>query len=640
MEEQIASNGKVKKQMGAYTFRVEGYSGLPTTIGTSTESPEFPLVGHTWQLRIFPGGSLDMHKSYVSFYLASKSNRQARASYKLSVLNQRPGGADETFSSSGVRVFEAKGTQIDGWGRDKFMLISTLKDPSLGFYVNDTVIFKVSLTVFGGLETAAFPIVSSRDLTSPDITLNESMFFLLQDSLAAKDNTSTDMVLLAGDEEEPLHCHRCVLKARSPVFNAMLSVPTIPMVPRLTSKGSDLSNSGESRKEDTATAAGAGRSSEPSHVLFPPGLVTHRGHVQKHEYGNEQGLGLASTVSVSTESEGEEDIALEQRPLKRGAGRATNEESKRGEDSFFGVASSPLGVNKRCWDYRVSRARYTEGGRGVVTMPETDVAVAREMLVFLYSDAFSSSTVVETYAVPLLVVAAKYQVARLFTIVEEYLRVQVELSTAVPLLQLANAYDARKLRSACMTFIVENPTEIVKLKEYQALPHLASCLPQGNPLAECFVHGDEGRIGSGSTSPLSVTEQCTGGMTSRALSLDQEAMLCGSTYAPGALGLRETIERALQTSTVYSGNSIFSTADSMGSAGSEAATWRPGGGTADTPGNGAEGSTLSSTLHVTTSLDTTGASAQLDIHGAATQSRRAEEALQEYQRQRRGCAIM
>ena len=78
----------------------------------------------------------------------------------------------------------------------------------------------------------------------------------------------------------------------------------------------------------------------------------------------------------------------------------------------------------------------------------------------------------------------------------------------------------------------------------------------------------------------------------------------------------------------------------MGSAGSEAATWRPGGGTAETPGNGAEGSTLSSTLHVTTSLDTTGASAQLDIHGAASQSRRAEEALQEYQRQRRGCAIM
>ena len=342
MEEQIASNGKVKKQMGAYTFRVEGYSGLPATIGTSTESPEFPLVGHTWQLRIFPGGSLDMHKSYVSFYLASKSNRQARASYKLSVLNQRPGGTDETFSSSGVRVFEAKGTQIDGWGRDKFMLISTLKDPSLGFYVNDTVIFKVSLTVFGGLETAAFPIVSSRNLNSQDMTLNESMLFLLQDSLASKDNTSTDIVLLAGEDEEPLHCHRCILKARSPVFNAMLSIPTTPTVPKLASKGRDLDNDAETW-EESDTAACAAASSEPSNIVFPRGRVLCRVHEDELEH--EDGLDHVQEhrlESMSASTEGEEGEVLEQ-GFKRGVGTPWNEESKRGEDSFFGVASSPLG---------------------------------------------------------------------------------------------------------------------------------------------------------------------------------------------------------------------------------------------------------------------------------------------------------
>ena len=80
-----------------------GYSGLSTRVGDSTESPEFELCGHVWQLRIFPGGSLEAHRAYLSYYLASKSTRSARASYKLSVCSQVAGGTDESFASSGVR---------------------------------------------------------------------------------------------------------------------------------------------------------------------------------------------------------------------------------------------------------------------------------------------------------------------------------------------------------------------------------------------------------------------------------------------------------------------------------------------------------------------------------------------------------
>lgn len=81
-------------------------------MGDSIESPEFLLCGFQWQLRIFPGGSLESHRGYISYYLASKSNRVARASYKLSVCNQIAGADDESFASSGVRVFEAKGVQV------------------------------------------------------------------------------------------------------------------------------------------------------------------------------------------------------------------------------------------------------------------------------------------------------------------------------------------------------------------------------------------------------------------------------------------------------------------------------------------------------------------------------------------------
>ena len=100
--EEKSSVSRVKKSHGLYSFRVEGYSGLSTRVGDSTESPEFELCGHVWQLRIFPGGSLEAHRSYLSFYLASKSSRSARASYKLSVCSQVAGGTDESFASSGV----------------------------------------------------------------------------------------------------------------------------------------------------------------------------------------------------------------------------------------------------------------------------------------------------------------------------------------------------------------------------------------------------------------------------------------------------------------------------------------------------------------------------------------------------------
>lgn len=110
--EEKSNVAKVQKNCGAYKFKIEGYSGLSTKVGDSVESPEFTICGHTWQLRIFPGGSLEHHKGFVSYYLASKSTTLARASYKLIVKNQIPGGEDESFSSSGIRVFEPKGIQV------------------------------------------------------------------------------------------------------------------------------------------------------------------------------------------------------------------------------------------------------------------------------------------------------------------------------------------------------------------------------------------------------------------------------------------------------------------------------------------------------------------------------------------------
>jgi hypothetical protein len=115
MIEEKGCVSRVKKLYGTYRFRVEGFSGLPNRVGESVESPEFSLCGHVWQLRIFPGGSLEQHEGFLSFYLASKSNKIARASYKLSIVNQIIGGEDETFSSTAIRIFEPKGVQVSAF---------------------------------------------------------------------------------------------------------------------------------------------------------------------------------------------------------------------------------------------------------------------------------------------------------------------------------------------------------------------------------------------------------------------------------------------------------------------------------------------------------------------------------------------
>jgi hypothetical protein len=244
MIEEKLDRSAVKKSFGAYSFQIQGYSGLPSRVSDCVESPEFSLCGHKWQLRIFPGGSLDSHREYLSFYLASKSNRVARASYKLIVLNQVEGLEDEGFSSSTVRIFEAKSTQvicllllaaldishvlfalehfsvervqIDGWGRDKFMEASLLRDPDFGFCIDDSVTFKVEITVYGDLE-AVGSCEQTGGVGAEDSTLERSMFELLHFP------THSDVSFIVGAERVVVPAHKCILMARSPVFYAMFS---------------------------------------------------------------------------------------------------------------------------------------------------------------------------------------------------------------------------------------------------------------------------------------------------------------------------------------------------------------------------------------------------------------------------------
>lgn len=217
MEEEKSAAAKIEKVAGSYSFAVEGWSGVSNEVGESTESPEFELCGKTWQLRIFPGGSLEAHRGHVSFYLASKSSTTTRASYKLIIKNQAHNGKDEEFASTGIRKFEAKGVQIDGWGRDRYISSSKLKDPWNALCVDDIVLFRVEVTVYGGL----CPIPQSTCIDGDPVpTLAES----LDNAMEKSQETFADLTvqLVNGDA---IPAHKCILAARSPIFQAMLAAP-------------------------------------------------------------------------------------------------------------------------------------------------------------------------------------------------------------------------------------------------------------------------------------------------------------------------------------------------------------------------------------------------------------------------------
>ena len=229
--EELSYKSSVNSLSGKFSFEVDGFLNLSDEVGETIESPEFELCTRLWQLRIFPGGSLQAHKGYLSFYLASKSIIVTRASYKLIVvrqerlstdsdedepLNVSTSRPDEVFASTGIRKFEARGVHVDGWGRDKFISNAVLRDPSNGFIVNNKIIFRVEITVFGDLDVPFNQklIISSKKENTMKNDFKRVLF----------DKSTADLKLIVGEDgnTEAISVHRAFLCARSPVFRAML----------------------------------------------------------------------------------------------------------------------------------------------------------------------------------------------------------------------------------------------------------------------------------------------------------------------------------------------------------------------------------------------------------------------------------
>lgn len=93
---------------------------------------------------------------------------------------------------------------------------AVLQDPDYGYCLNDSVVFKVEIILFGELESASFPPVSTVNSNIMPPSLSKSLKQLLLSEDVA------DIILNIGTTQ--LNAHRCILCARSPVFNAMLTL--------------------------------------------------------------------------------------------------------------------------------------------------------------------------------------------------------------------------------------------------------------------------------------------------------------------------------------------------------------------------------------------------------------------------------
>mmetsp|Transcript_23081 Transcript_23081/g.33804 ORF Transcript_23081/g.33804 Transcript_23081/m.33804 type:complete len:368 (+) Transcript_23081:142-1245(+) len=215
MMQEVSTTSRVKRLTGKFTHSVVGWQAIPQLVGDHIESPLVELCGHKWKIRIFPGGSAMKHSNYVSLYLANRSSNAVSATYKLFIHNQETNEDEIIFTSAGVKLFDTQGQgRIDGWGRDRFIMKERLAAES-PYRINDTVVFAVEITVYGDVEHYC-------NFVGEGSTLDQDMRSLLS---SPSSSNSDIKIIIGGSREFPLH--RCILSARSPVFKAMLSHPTL-----------------------------------------------------------------------------------------------------------------------------------------------------------------------------------------------------------------------------------------------------------------------------------------------------------------------------------------------------------------------------------------------------------------------------
>lgn len=210
---------KMRKSNVSFTTTFTGFSGYPAQVGVYTSSPHVELDDRIWSLRIYPGGYDEESKGFLSCFVAYESHGYARASFKLSIVNQK-GWKNHCYTSDGVKSFVCSFDPMENqaWGEAKFVSKADLGNKANGYVVDDKLVIKVEMTVYGDIEqsvhTAHPPCIGSPSKARSMVDEMSSILF---------DDTISDITIKV--EEELIPAHKFILCLRSEVFRAMLRSP-------------------------------------------------------------------------------------------------------------------------------------------------------------------------------------------------------------------------------------------------------------------------------------------------------------------------------------------------------------------------------------------------------------------------------
>lgn len=142
----------MKRTEVSFTSTFVGLSGYPDTVGAFTSSPTVELEDRFWSVRIYPGGIDQESKSFLSCFVACESPETTRAAFRISILNQK-GWKNHHYVSDSVKQFQNYSSScINFWGDPKFLARTDLRSASNGICVDDKIIIRVELTIYGALE--------------------------------------------------------------------------------------------------------------------------------------------------------------------------------------------------------------------------------------------------------------------------------------------------------------------------------------------------------------------------------------------------------------------------------------------------------------------------------------------------------
>nr|TKV94019.1 hypothetical protein SEVIR_9G249800v2 [Setaria viridis] len=205
---------------GYHELTIKGYSRTKSALpnGKHILSRPFRVAGHTWAIRYFPNGDRPESADHISLYLFLKDPVAdgVMVQFEFSFIDQVEKQKPSYIANRTARRFFVPATSNNGvWGYKEFIKSATLEQS--GRIKDDCL-------------TVRFDIIVPKELTTEDALVPGAPFVVVPPAdwpqhfrgllLGGKGADVTFLVL-----GETFAGHRCVLAARSPVFDALLFGP-------------------------------------------------------------------------------------------------------------------------------------------------------------------------------------------------------------------------------------------------------------------------------------------------------------------------------------------------------------------------------------------------------------------------------